>query len=66
MVLLLRTFISFERKKSSGTKFAVRLPLSPPELINYQGLTNKVPGNFLFIVLTVAGTYGFSAESKRL
>ena len=30
------------------------------------GLANKAPGNFLFIPLTVAGTYGFSAESKRL
>jgi hypothetical protein len=38
----------------------------PPELTDCQGLTNKVPGNFLFILLTVAGTYGFSAESKRL
>ena len=44
----------------------VRVSSAPPELSNCQGLTNKVPGNFLFIVLTVAGTYGFSAESKRL
>ena len=44
----------------------VQLPSAPPELSNCQGLTNKVPGNFLFIPLTVAVTYGFSAESKRL
>ena len=46
-------------------RFEERLSV-PPELIDCQGLDCKVPGNFLFIPLTVAGTCGFSAESRRL
>jgi len=52
--------------KNSNEKICNQRAHPPPELIDCQGLINKAPGNFLFIPLTVAGTYGFSAESKRL
>ena len=51
----------FELENDSGM---VTSPLS--ELVDCQWLTNKVPGNFLFIPLTVAGTCGFSVEPQLL
>ena len=63
--MLLRTFLSFERKKSSGEKFAAKLRYLHQNFLIAKDL-QIAPGNFLFIPLTVAGTCGFCGAIKRL
>ena len=52
MVLLLRTFISFERKKSSGAKFAAKLRylhvLTIPKYMKRQTAYQLFPGKINF------------------